>query len=141
MQHHVGVGMVHGVSKGHRAAALILVHVKEFAGKGVLHETLEGLHHFGYQLVQCEQYIAVGACTHHRNQSPNQCIKYLVNHSFSETGTVVGACTHAPVTQSACAVSAWPPHSKTRTQMQGANKLGNGMLVHEKYACCAEHVS
>ncbi|KAA6423976.1 MAG: hypothetical protein FRX49_05935 [Trebouxia sp. A1-2] len=56
MQHHVGVGMVYGVSKGHGAAALVLVHVKEFAGEGVLHETLEGLHHLGYQLVQCEQY-------------------------------------------------------------------------------------
>ena len=62
MQHHVDVGMVDSVSKGHRAAALILVHVKELAGKGVLHEPLEGLHHLGYQLVQCEEHIAVCAC-------------------------------------------------------------------------------
>ena len=62
MQHHVGIGMVHGIGKGHRPAALVLVHVKQLAGQGVLHEPLEGLHHLGYQLVQGEQHIAVGTC-------------------------------------------------------------------------------
>ena len=95
MQHHVRVGMVYGVSKGHRAAALVLVHVEQFACEGFLHETLEGLHHLGYQLVQCEQYVAVGACTHHRNQSVDQSISLSINHLMKQVQLLMPAFTTA----------------------------------------------
>ena len=103
MQHHVGVGMVYGVSKGHGAAALVLVHVKEFAGEGVLHETLEGLHHLGYQLVQCEQYVAVGACM--KNQSINPSIHQSINQSTNHS---VNQSVHPSINQSSiCYLISW----------------------------------
>ena len=69
MQNHMAVGVVDCISEGHRPAALVLVHVKELAGEGVLHEPLQGLHDLGYQLVQGEQRVAVGACTHTMSRS------------------------------------------------------------------------
>ena len=48
VEHHMSVGVVHRINKGHRAAALVLVHVKQLARQRVLHQALEGLHHLGY---------------------------------------------------------------------------------------------
>ena len=63
MKQHMCIGLVDLVGEGHPSGALVLVQVKQLAGQVIRHQALQVLHSLGYELVQCEQNVAVGACT------------------------------------------------------------------------------